>query len=87
MAKQVRLKLMMYSDLKENQEQVVEAEGAETVGDVFTAASTYFPQLGDLRELARAKAYLILRNGRQAKLESPVQDGDQVTVLDAFVGG
>ncbi|HHV58364.1 MAG TPA: hypothetical protein GXX50_11505 [Firmicutes bacterium] len=86
-AKHVRLKLMLYSDLKENQELDVEAEGAETVGDVLTAASIYFPQLGDLRELAREKAYLILKNERLAKLDSLVEDGDKVTVLDAFVGG
>lgn len=87
MKKRIRLKLMMYSDLKENRELEVQVEEPGTVADVLAAASACFPELGNLRRLAREKPYLILRNDRLTKLESPVEDGDKVTVLDSFVGG
>lgn len=87
MKKRIRLKLMMYSDLAENRELEVQVEEVETVADVLAAAGAYFPELGDLKRLAREKAYLILKNDRLAKLESPLEDGDKVTILDSFVGG
>jgi len=79
--------MMYYSELKANRELDVQVEEAATVADVLAAASARVPELGDLKGLVGEKACLIIRNDNLAKLESPVEDGDKLTVLDTFLGG
>ncbi|HXU59960.1 MAG TPA: MoaD/ThiS family protein [Verrucomicrobiae bacterium] len=68
---------------------VLQAEG-ETVAEALAAAFAGNPRLRGyvLDDQSRLRRHVVLYlNGRQAKLEAPLAEGDEIYVMQALSGG
>lgn len=87
MPKRIAVKLILYTSLRYTGKLDIQTEEAETIADVLEEVARKVPELAKLGEVAREKSLLYLLNDHMAKLDSPVADGDKLSIVDPFLGG